>query len=233
GIAAEIAKPDAATEFVRAGIEAFERIDALINIASDYPTEQGHWQRWQNGGGVTDADWDYYDSNFTLYRNVIVSLLKMQEDCAGLSIINFGDARSMQFFDESICDPYEGAGGILTVSTEQAKAVGLARIARLAPPRHVNPYTLAKIDVAYLTRKLAIDLGSRKIRINTLALGPMLPPPDSDGKNLDVIAAQTCLNKWGGTEPVVQAVDYLLENNYVTGEILKVDGGLYLHQRFK
>ncbi|MHC5117944.1 MAG: SDR family oxidoreductase, partial [Planctomycetota bacterium] len=87
-------------------------------------------------------------------------------------------------------------------------------------------------DVAYLTRKLAVDLGLKGVRVNAIAPGPMVPPPDSEGKAVESIAGQTCLGKWGGLEPVVRAVDYLLEDDFVTGEILKVDGGLFLKQRF-
>jgi enoyl-[acyl-carrier-protein] reductase (NADH) len=70
------------------------------------------------------------------------------------------------------------------------------------------------------------------VRVNAIAPGPIIPPPDSEGKAVDSIAAQTCLGKWGGLEPVVKAVDYLLADDFVTGEILKVDGGLFLKQRF-
>ena len=232
GVAAEIVELGAAQAFAKAAIDAFGRIDALINIASGYPTEKDDWQRWQRGGEVTDEDWAYYDSNFTLIRNVIVSALKHLKDPRGLSIINFGDARSMQFFDDRVLDPYEHEGGILCVDTEQVKQAGLERLAMVAPKRHVNPYTLAKVDVASLTRKLAIELGPKGVRVNAIAPGPIVPPPDSQGKAVDSIAQQTCLGKWGGLEPVVKAVDYLLEDEFVTGEILKVDGGLFLKQRF-
>ena len=232
GVAAEIVELSAAQAFAKASIDAFGQIDALINIASGYPTEKDDWQRWQRGGEVTDEDWKYYDSNFTLIRNVILSALKQVKDPSGLNIINFGDARSMQFFDDGVLDPYEREGGILCVDTQQIKKVGLNRLATVAPKRHVNPYTLAKVDIAYLTRKLAIELGAKGVRVNAIAPGPIIPPPDSEGKAVDSIAGQTCLGKWGGLEPVVRAVDYLLEDDYVTGEILKVDGGLFLKQRF-
>ena len=232
GVAAEIVELSAAQAFVKASIDAFGRIDALLNIASEYPTEKDDWQRWQRGREVTDEDWEYYDSNFTLIRNVVLSALKQVKDPSGLNIINFGDARSMQFFDDGVLDPYEREGGILCVDTQQIKKVGLNRLATVAPKRHVNPYTLAKVDVAYLTRKLAIELGPKGVRVNAIAPGPIVPPPDSQGKAVDSIAQQTCLGKWGGLEPVVKSVDYLLADDFVTGEILKVDGGLFLKQRF-
>ena len=232
GVAAEIVELSAAQAFVKASIDAFGRIDALLNIASEYPTEKDDWQRWQRGREVTDEDWEYYDSNFTLIRNVILSALKQVKDPSGLNIINFGDARSMQFFDDGVLDPYEREGGILCVDMQQIKKVGLNRLATVAPKRHVNPYTLAKVDIAYLTRKLAIELGAKGVRVNAIAPGPIIPPPDSEGKAVESIAGQTCLGKWGGLEPVVKSVDYLLADDFVTGEILKVDGGLFLKQRF-
>jgi NAD(P)-dependent dehydrogenase (short-subunit alcohol dehydrogenase family) len=178
GVAAEIVELSAAQAFVKASIDAFGQIDALINIASGYPTEKDDWQRWQKTGEVTDEDWEYYDSNFTLIRNVILSVLKQVKDPSGLNIINFGDARSMQFFDDGVLDPYEREGGILCVDTQQIKKVGLNRLATVAPKRHVNPYTLAKVDIAYLTRKLAIELGAKGVRVNAIAPGPIIPPRD-------------------------------------------------------
>jgi NAD(P)-dependent dehydrogenase (short-subunit alcohol dehydrogenase family) len=232
GVAAEIVERDAADAFIKTAIKACGNIDALINIASGYPAEQEDWQRWQRGEAVIDEDWGFYDSNFTLVRNVIVSVLEQLEEVRGLSIVNFGDARSMQFFDDTVLDPYEQHGGILSVDRQQIKETGLERLTRVAPKRHVNPYTLAKIDLAYLTRTLAIQLGSKGVRVNAIAPGPIIPPPDSDGSKIDLVAGQTCLAKWGGLEPVVRAVDYLLGDDFVTGEILKVDGGLFLKQRF-
>lgn len=232
GAAAEIVELNAAQEFIRTAISMFGKIDALINFASGYPLEKEDWQRWQKTGTVTDEDWVYYDSNFTLIRNVIVSVLEQLSDPAGLSIINFGDARSMQFFDDTVLDPYESEGGLLCVDTQQVIQAGLERLAQVAPKRHINPYTLAKVDVAYLTRKLAVELGAKGVRVNAVAPGPIIPPPDSDGAKLELVAGQTCLGKWGGLEPIVKAVHYLLEDDFVTGEILKVDGGLFLKQRF-
>jgi NAD(P)-dependent dehydrogenase (short-subunit alcohol dehydrogenase family) len=233
GVPAEVTAPHAAAEFVRVVAERAGQIDAVINIASDYPSEADHWQRWKAGGEVTEADWAFYPSNFTLYRNVILAAVPHLKQAGGGCIINFGDARSMQYFDGNILDPYADVGGIVQVELSHVKQIGLQRLQAVAPARHINPYTLAKIDLAYLTRVLAINLGGDNIRVNTIGPGPILPPPDSDGTNQQVVADQTALGRWGGTDPIVRAVDYLLEDDYVTGEILKVDGGLNICQRFR
>ncbi len=232
GIAAEITELSEAENLVKSAIDKYGKVDALINIASGYPNEKDDWLRWQRGGQITDEDWQYYKSNFTLTRNVVLSLLKFTDDAAGLNIINFGDARSMLYYDDNIIDPYEMQGGIIYAGFDDVKKVGLTQLETIAPKRHINPYTLAKIDIAYLTRKLALDLGRRNVRVNAIAPGPIIPPPDRVGEQLDVVANQTALGKWGGEQSIVKAVEYLLGDDYVTGEILKVDGGLQLYQKF-
>lgn len=232
GVPADIVQMDGAQQFVQAVMDRWGRLDAVITIASSYPTEQNHWRRWQAGGGVTDADWAFYQSNFILCRNVILAAVDMIRYPAGGTVICFGDARSMLYFDGRILEPYMPRAGIVNVTPQDAKEYGLQRLAAVAPARHINPYTLAKIDIAYLTRVLALDLGKRNIRVNALAPGPILPPPDSDGTSGEGIANLTALGRWGGTDPIVRAVEYLIEDDYVTGEILKVDGGLILRQTF-
>ena len=233
GIDAELTNLSQAQNFIKTAISHLGKVDALINIASAYPNEINDFQRWQSGSPVTDEDWSWYDSNFTLIRNVILSLLQQLDNPSPLSIINFTDARPLLYFDENILDPYTSQGGILKTTTKQIKKTGLDRLAKLAPPRHTNPYTLAKLDLTHLTRKLALDLGPKNIRVNAIAPGPMIPPPDTDAAAVDTIAAQTALNRWGKTNPIVNAVNYLLQDDYTTGQTIKTDGGLYLKQKFK
>ncbi len=210
----------------------FGRIDALINIASGYPSEKDHWQRWQRGEGVTEKDWQFYESNFMVARNPITALLDAEQNpCECISIINFTDARSMLYLDDSILDPYENYGGILKCKPSEIRDTGLARLGKAAPARHVNPYALAKIDLVYLTRKLAVEYGP-KVRVNAIAPGPMLAPPDRTEDEITSVVENTALKKWGGYTPIIQAVEYLLDNDFVTGEVLKVDGGMHLWARY-
>lgn len=232
GVPADIVQMDSAQGFVQTVINQWGRVDAVITIASSYPTEQNHWQRWQTGGGVTDVDWTFYQSNFILCRNAIIAAIDAMRSPDGGSVISFSDARSMLYFDDQLLEPYAPWASITNVTLQDAKAHGLQRLASLAPVRQINPYTLAKTDLAYLTRVLALDLGKRNIRVNTLAPGPILPPPGYDETSGSGIISQTVLNRWGGATPIVRAVEYLLEDDYVTGQILNVDGGFALKQTF-
>ena len=64
--------------------------------------------------------------------------------------------------------------------------------------------------------------------LTALALGAMLPPPGKDSDYLKALAMEIPLQRVGGAEVVAEAVLFLLRNDFVTGEIIRVDGGAHL-----
>ncbi len=232
GISAELTELKQAHHLLKSTLGQFGCVDTLINIASGYPSEKKDWKRWQTGNPITEDDWKYYESNFLSTRNTIDALLALEDNPGVPCIINFSDSRSMVYVTNDICDPYQKIGGIAQARLDAIKEHGLVQLSEIAPPRHQNPYTLAKRDIVYLTQTLAMELAGRAIRINAIAPGPMLPPPDRNEDDSQSILNQSLLKKWGHTEPVVRAVAYLLDNDFVTGETLRIDGGLYLNLKF-
>jgi pteridine reductase len=85
-------------------------------------------------------------------------------------------------------------------------------------------HAMAKGALAALTRQLAVDLAPT-VRVNGVVSGPVLPPTGMTSGRVDAIATQTLLKRWGRPEHVAHAVRYLIEAEYVTGEMLRVDGG--------
>jgi pteridine reductase len=63
------------------------------------------------------------------------------------------------------------------------------------------------------------------IRVNAIAPGAVLLPDDWDEATRAKFAETTPLKRLGSADDVANAVLYLLENDYVTGETLVVDGG--------
>lgn len=90
-------------------------------------------------------------------------------------------------------------------------------------------YVMAKAALLALTRALARDLGPQ-VRVNAVAPGAILwpeqpPPPDRRAQLLRA----TALQRLGEPADVAGAVLYLLRDaRYVTGEVLRVDGGRWL-----
>jgi glucose 1-dehydrogenase len=95
------------------------------------------------------------------------------------------------------------------------------------PYRDHLSYTVAKGGLDTFTRAAAEALAPR-IRVNAVALGAILPPPGKGSDYLKDLARQIPAGRPGGTDPVVAAVLFLLQNPFITGEILRVDGGAHL-----
>lgn len=88
-------------------------------------------------------------------------------------------------------------------------------------------YVIAKGGIDTFTRAAARFLAPR-IRVNAVALGVILPPPGEDDFYAEQLASKLPLKRVGGTEPVAAAMLALLENDFLTGEIIRVDGGGHL-----
>jgi len=73
-----------------------------------------------------------------------------------------------------------------------------------------------------LARELAPD-----IKVNAIAPGAMLEPPDvtwtEEQKNK--VISSIPLNRMGSEKDISEAVKFLAKSNYITGQIIKVDGG--------
>jgi NAD(P)-dependent dehydrogenase (short-subunit alcohol dehydrogenase family) len=85
-------------------------------------------------------------------------------------------------------------------------------------------HSVGKHGLLGLTRNLAVALAP-SVRVNAIAPGPVLPPPDYTPEQNDRIAARTLLQRWGSPDDVVKALLYLIDADYVTGDVLFVDGG--------
>jgi NAD(P)-dependent dehydrogenase (short-subunit alcohol dehydrogenase family) len=90
------------------------------------------------------------------------------------------------------------------------------------------PYYVAKTGVIGLTEALALELAPDKIRVNAIAPGPILAPPETTDEELAAVEKATPLGGWGGEQSIADAVLALLSCEFVTGETLRVDGGRHV-----
>jgi pteridine reductase len=97
----------------------------------------------------------------------------------------------------------------------------------IRPYRDYSAYFPSKGAIPALTRSLAVELGTRnpRVRVNAILPGPVLLPETMSPQERQQIAQATLVKREGTPEHVVQAVLFLLDNDFVTGVCLPVDGG--------
>lgn len=110
---------------------------------------------------------------------------------------------------------------------KQGAVVNVTDVKTVRPYRQRFSYVVAKGGIDAFTRAAAVALGPQ-IRVNAVALGVVLPPPGESPEYAERLAADLPLARVGGTDPVVETVLYLAGNDFVTGEIVRVDGGGHL-----
>jgi NAD(P)-dependent dehydrogenase (short-subunit alcohol dehydrogenase family) len=85
-------------------------------------------------------------------------------------------------------------------------------------------YLLSKKSLADFTKIAAIEFAP-KIRVNAIAPGVILP---GDQRTSDYLAWRVDgipLKKQGEVEDLLKAMQYIINSNFITGQILTVDGG--------
>ena len=120
----------------------------------------------------------------------------------------------------------QGAAKLLRAA--RGKVVNLADLGGLEPRPAFAAHSVSKAGVVMLTKVLARALAP-EVTVNAIAPGAVLVPDDYDDEERDRLARTTPLRRLGAPEDAIAALLYLLEGgDYVTGEILTVDGGRLL-----
>jgi len=121
----------------------------------------------------------------------------------------------------------------LVLSRDFARLAGKGKIINLLDTRitgydwaHVS-YILSKHALHVLTKMTALEFAPG-ITVNGIAPGLILPPPGKDISYLDELANTVPLKRHGGPEDIVEAALFLLRSDFITGQVINVDGGRHL-----
>jgi pteridine reductase len=135
-----------------------------------------------------------------------------------------------QNFDVNVLGTFlccQHAGRVMVAQPEGGAIVTIGDWAVRRPYRDYAAYFTAKGAIATLTRTFAVELAALnpRVRVNCIEPGPVMLPDDMpDAQRRRVIEA-TLVKREGRPENVAHAVQFLLENDFVTGVSLPVDGG--------
>jgi NAD(P)-dependent dehydrogenase (short-subunit alcohol dehydrogenase family) len=108
--------------------------------------------------------------------------------------------------------------------------VNIVDLSALVPFPGFLPHSAAKAALLNLTYALAMEMAPA-VRVNAVAPGAVLPPPDYTEEQIAMAKKTTLLQRWGTAEDVARTVVFLAESPYITGALIPVDGGEMLAWR--
>jgi NAD(P)-dependent dehydrogenase (short-subunit alcohol dehydrogenase family) len=116
---------------------------------------------------------------------------------------------------------------------EKSCIINISSIAGIQSFADYGAYCASKAAVISFTKTLALELASRKIRVNCIAPGiidtpifsKMMPSQKERKEQLKEWIAEVPLKRFGKPEEVAHAAKFLAENEFVNGIVLPVDGG--------
>ncbi len=113
---------------------------------------------------------------------------------------------------------------------KDASIINLASVDAFAGCMNYTGYSMTKGAVVSFSRSLALDLGKYNIRVNVVAPGITDTPMTHDRieQNKEKYLKRLVLKRIGTDQDIANAVLFLASgmSNYVTGEVLNVNGGL-------
>ena len=123
-----------------------------------------------------------------------------------------------------------GLSKVLAVS--QGSIVNIIDIHSDRPLKNFSIYNISKAGLKMLTKTLAKELAPN-IRINGISPGLILWPQDDSQlseKEKLMMLDRIPLSRQGSPKDIAQAVLFLANSNYITGQVINIDGGRSLNQ---
>jgi len=117
---------------------------------------------------------------------------------------------------------------VTMMKQKRGKIINISSVAGVVgTPRQVN-YSSAKAGIIGLTKSLAKEVGPYNIRVNAVAPGYIETDMTKDLKDKGSLVQRIPCGRLGSAEEVAKVVSFLAGDGaaYITGQVIKVDGGL-------
>lgn len=150
------------------------------------------------------------NSASTFYPTPVLSVTEEQWD----ELVD-ANVKGHFFFSQACAPQMSKRGGVI---------LNIGDVNAERPVKNFTPYVVGKAGLLMLTKNLAKEWAPA-IRVNAISPGPVLIPEGYTPEKIERAAEKTLLKRWGTPEDIVQAVHFLIRNEYITGFNLRVDGG--------
>lgn len=136
-------------------------------------------------------------------------------------------------FDSVVQHMQVNAWAPFVLSRDFARLAGRGKIINMLDSRvsgydwaHVA-YILSKHALAVMTKMTAVQFAPA-VTVNSISPGLILPPPGKDESYLDLLSDTVPLKRHGDPADIAEAALYLLKSDFLTGQIINVDGGRHI-----
>lgn len=106
--------------------------------------------------------------------------------------------------------------------------VNIVDVSAFEPWIRYPHHAVSKAGLLQLTRVMARVLAPQ-VRANAIAPGTVLPPPGSTEAEIERERQKSLVQRVGSPQDVLEALLFLVRSDFVTGEVIVVDGGLRWH----
>jgi NAD(P)-dependent dehydrogenase (short-subunit alcohol dehydrogenase family) len=173
------------------------------------------------GQRIVDAAIDRFGRIDTVVNNAGIFIAKpfteyTDEDYDAITGVNLRGFFEVSRAAVAAIESGGGGGHLVNISTSLVDQANSQVPSALA--------ALTKGGLNAVTKSLAVEYASRDIRVNAVALG-VIRTPMHDPSTHEALAKLNPAGRLGEIDDAVQAVLYLESAPFVTGEILRVDGG--------
>ena len=143
----------------------------------------------------------------------------------------FCDADVQDVLDTNVTGVFNMARAVAPymISQRGGKIINISSVSAEKGGRGQTNYAASKGAINALTRALAVELAPRRITVNAVAPGVIETEMSAGVREMagDEVRARILLKRYGKPEEIAYAVWFLASDyaNYVTGQVLTVDGG--------
>ena len=113
----------------------------------------------------------------------------------------------------------------LPLMTGGGVIINIADVSAERPRADWSAYCSSKAALLALTRSAAKALATRNIRVNSVAPGIAAWPEDASEARKARLLQQVPMRRAGSPQDVAAAVAFLIDNDYITGQNMRIDGG--------
>ncbi len=163
---------------------------------------------------------DYLVNNAGITRDKLLAMMK-EDDWDDVININL---KSVYNFSKAV---------IMTmIKQKNGKILNITSVSGIAGVAGQTNYSASKAGMIGFTKALAKEVGKAKINVNAIACGFIETDMTSElpDEYKQKMTDMTALKRFGTTDDVAKVAKFLLSDdaNYVTGQVLSLDGGLAL-----